>query len=367
MKTLEELQKEMDDIAFNLNVASSPEYKHDIIIPTKTNKRSWDIWYEMGDKQYLKHMPRDRASGVDTVVVKNDNELLFQQTRSLISSMARSWEMERRQPGVDSRRLWFARQIELFSFINHEWQQKVAEYIRKTIISAPYCDTVGVKVQTGSYNWIDTNAICPSCNQFAAVRVKMHPASSYSGDKNGPFHDRKYSSGDVMSWFAAESKSYKSEWQSGDTVGTCHEACCANCLTCGADLFMVVWLRDFKIRQLSNINLDINWSDINVEREINSIFDYAISTVSVVYSRDSARDAIPALDHVLMRADRLSGIWEKHPQITRISMSDLTGRKVSALQDVFNTIDQLPNVGIILRPLIDQLIKTLQEKMNVNI
>ena len=140
MKTIDDLQADMYSIASQLNAPLS-EYEREITIPTKDPKPSWGAWYEMGDNgQYLCISTDERTYERNLRVFENEDELLYSLTDSLITDMAQRWELERRQPGVDSRRMWFARKIELFGYINHRWQQRASEEIKATLSRSPYRD-----------------------------------------------------------------------------------------------------------------------------------------------------------------------------------------------------------------------------------
>jgi len=133
MKTFEELQKEMYGIAEKLGVPLS-NYRRDLIIPTEKPWSNVGVWYEMGEEEYLVYFTEEKSNEVGVIGrIKDENELLYRCTLTLISKMAQSWAEVRRRPGVDIRPVWFARELELFGLINHEWQQKRAEYLNKVL------------------------------------------------------------------------------------------------------------------------------------------------------------------------------------------------------------------------------------------
>jgi len=256
MKTLDELQEEMSSIASQLNVPL-PKYNNSVTIPTKDSKPSWGVWYEMGDGEYLEYVPKERAAGHHINAIEDENEFLFQLTTRLINRLARDWEKERRVRNVDSRRLMFAREIELFGLVNPEWQQRAAESIKTTLARAPYRDKTPARLKLNeSFNWIDTQALCPFCGKLKTIRSQMNLASSIYGDDSGNFTAREYTVGDVMGWFKKEHRYYEALWQADAAVGTGTEECYAECMSCGADLRSVIALKDFEITEVADIVIE---------------------------------------------------------------------------------------------------------------
>jgi len=137
MKTIEELQEEMNRFASQLNAL--PKYKAIVLIPTETTPSSGP-WYEVGDGEYLEHYTGKTTYPRPTEIIKDDNEFLFQRTSHLIFSMAVDLTLGRRQSDVDYRRRCFTKELELFGLIDREWQKRVAKYIKATFDRAPYID-----------------------------------------------------------------------------------------------------------------------------------------------------------------------------------------------------------------------------------
>jgi len=139
MKTINELQQEMNRLAAQLN-APLPKYNRLVTIPTKDPKPSNGVWYQLADGKYLEHSTEERTYEHKVRVIRDENELLYTLTKQLIIRMAGDWEMNHREPGVDVRRINFAKRIELFGLINQQWQQRVSEDIQATLSNAPYRD-----------------------------------------------------------------------------------------------------------------------------------------------------------------------------------------------------------------------------------
>jgi len=249
-----ELQAEMFHIAAQSN-ASLPKYNRQVIIPTKNPLPSSGVWYEMGDNEYLEHFTEERTYERYVSVIEDENEFLYKRTSLLVKRLAQAWELEYRKPGVDSRRLLFSKEIELFGIISPEWQKRALNEITAIVSRNPYRDKRIAKLRLeSSYNWIDTESVCPSCGNSTAIRSQMNLASSFYGDETGVFNARQYSVGDKMSWFNEENKYYKALWQSDGPVGTGTEACHAECMSCGAHLSCTVTLKEFVIQTFSDIS-----------------------------------------------------------------------------------------------------------------
>ena len=161
MRTIEELQEEMYSIAAKLN-APLPKYEALVNIPTKRPSPDNGIWYEIDNGEYFEHWTEERSYEHSVRALKNENELLYKRTMSLVGRMASSWALARLQPFTDQRRFIFAREIELLGLVNHEWQQSRAEEIKATLARAPYNDpgvmpSVDTEFEQKNSQYLETN------------------------------------------------------------------------------------------------------------------------------------------------------------------------------------------------------------------
>ena len=96
-----------------------------------------------------------------------------------------------------------------------------------------------------AFNWIEVLVRCPVCGRVESVRCQTHVASDYDGDETGRFHDRTYSLGQKMAWWARTSARFR-QWRVDGKVDGPNEAewdeeaCHATCTGCGAELYVVI-------------------------------------------------------------------------------------------------------------------------------
>jgi len=138
MKTIHELQLEMDDIASRINAS---QYRNEITIPTTERVRG-EPWYEVVDSKYYAYWNEERRAERHTTVIKDANEFLYLRTQLLIGRMAGDWAIQHRQPGVDPRRVLFAKKLELWGQVDKQWQQRASAQIEKTLSMSPYKDNL---------------------------------------------------------------------------------------------------------------------------------------------------------------------------------------------------------------------------------
>jgi hypothetical protein len=81
---------------------------------------------------------RDETSDLD--------ELLYWIFSNITSSMAYSFELSHRKSNQDSRRLAFAKRLELLETINPEWAGREAKEIEKVLSTNPYDDDIDLRV-----------------------------------------------------------------------------------------------------------------------------------------------------------------------------------------------------------------------------
>ncbi len=72
-----------------------------------------------GDEYH--YISTERGEELDRFITKSFDDLLYKIFKHITSSMAFSYELNNRIPNQDSRRIAFAKQIELMSKMNESW------------------------------------------------------------------------------------------------------------------------------------------------------------------------------------------------------------------------------------------------------
>jgi hypothetical protein len=116
-----------------------------------------------------------------------------------------------------------------------------------------------------AYNWIEIEDYCPSCKKKSLIKCQTHFCSEYDGDDSGRFHDRTYKLGDRMAWWPISDKRF-SGWREsnlGDNYGcdASSECCCSECMSCGAELFVVIDFVECSPSKVLNMGLEIDWPE----------------------------------------------------------------------------------------------------------
>ena len=70
----------------------------------------------------------------------SEDDVLYALLNSFIFRMALNYEMEHREPGKDFRRIYFAKQIELYSKFGKEFEERKIAQINEILRKAPYHD-----------------------------------------------------------------------------------------------------------------------------------------------------------------------------------------------------------------------------------
>ncbi|HPF37245.1 MAG TPA: Imm63 family immunity protein [Phycisphaerae bacterium] len=86
------------------------------------------------------YVSTERGQRLSERRTNSDDEILYWLVSDLTRSMATEFELAHRDDGGDSRRKWFAKDIELLERVNREWAiRKSAEYDR-ILVEHPFTD-----------------------------------------------------------------------------------------------------------------------------------------------------------------------------------------------------------------------------------
>jgi hypothetical protein len=112
-----------------------------------------------------------------------------------------------------------------------------------------------------AYNWIEFYGQCPSCATDSQIRAQVHIAASYNGDASGRFHNRVFGLGDPMAWWPTHDTRFGT-WSANAHPGHLphvREACYSNCLTCTAELCVVLVFSPIQARSVIGIWPEADW------------------------------------------------------------------------------------------------------------
>jgi hypothetical protein len=73
-------------------------------------------------------------------ITRDPKEVLFWLTENLTKLMASEYELNHRIEGQDSRRLRFAKHVELMESIDHFWAERVADKYEFILVDHPFDD-----------------------------------------------------------------------------------------------------------------------------------------------------------------------------------------------------------------------------------
>jgi hypothetical protein len=124
MKSIEYIQSEVRDIGKKLGADSKPAYLFSVASSaTHTGAPHVEI---VGDEYHF--VVTERGSEFERRKTNNYDQLLYWFVSGDVGQLARDWELERRIDGQDSRRLWFAKEVELLQTINPEWAKRKEQH-----------------------------------------------------------------------------------------------------------------------------------------------------------------------------------------------------------------------------------------------
>jgi hypothetical protein len=115
----------------------------------------------------------------------------------------------------------------------------------------------------GAYNWIVINRVCPKCKLQGLIKCQTHFCSDYGGDVTGRFHDREYLLGEKMAWWGREDPRH-SVWANSNhrvLLEKFDECCCATCMTCNTNLYVVIEFEDCRPVRVKELGLEEYWPD----------------------------------------------------------------------------------------------------------
>ena len=91
----------------------------------------------------LSYVVTERGTEFERRTTTSQDDLLYWLTSDLVFSLAGHYELNHRAPGQDSRRIMFAREIELLGRINFAWRERKEIEISGILARHPYRDQNG--------------------------------------------------------------------------------------------------------------------------------------------------------------------------------------------------------------------------------
>jgi hypothetical protein len=115
-----------------------------------------------------------------------------------------------------------------------------------------------------AYNWIEIFNDCPNCRLRTTIKCQTHYFSDYDGDDSGRFHDRTYKLGQKMPWWNELNQRYFSFLEGPrdfekNQDGYFRECCYSTCLSCGAELYVVIEFKSSTPERVIDIGLESDW------------------------------------------------------------------------------------------------------------
>ena len=114
-----------------------------------------------------------------------------------------------------------------------------------------------------AYNSIIIRSRCPSCGKQSEIKCQTHIASSFDGDESGRFCNRIYHIGEKLAWWSKGSKKYD-EWRikgkkDFDNSTIDFECCYASCLSCNAQLYVILEFKDATPTKVVGVGVELDW------------------------------------------------------------------------------------------------------------
>ncbi len=85
----------------------------------------------------LHYVVSERGNEFERRVAHNEDELLYWLVTDLTSTIASAWEAKHRVPWLDSRRRWFAKEIQILNRVNPEWAARRSDEQARLLRDSP--------------------------------------------------------------------------------------------------------------------------------------------------------------------------------------------------------------------------------------
>lgn len=138
MKSIKHIQDEVRSIGKKLCGDSKPAYLFSVACSaTHSGAPHVEI---VGDEYHF--VVTERGSEFERRKTNDIDQLLYWFVSGDAGQLARDWELERRVDGQDSRRLWFAKEVELLQTINPEWAKRKEQHQQDVLKEHPFNDNI---------------------------------------------------------------------------------------------------------------------------------------------------------------------------------------------------------------------------------
>lgn len=138
MKKLSELQKELGSIRKRLFDGPRP---NGLFLMSDSPTHCGAPHVEIIGEEYH-FVVTERGSEFERRRTKEPDELLYWFVSGDVSQLAQDWELERRVEGKDSRRLWFAKEVEMLRTLRPDWARRKELYQNSVLKEHPFNDNI---------------------------------------------------------------------------------------------------------------------------------------------------------------------------------------------------------------------------------
>jgi hypothetical protein len=112
-----------------------------------------------------------------------------------------------------------------------------------------------------AFNTIEVQCTCPACKALALLRAQAHVAASHRGSEQGRFSGRTYRLNEALAWWPSSDPRHLS-WQ--ENCDPAHrprieEACYAECLSCHAEVCVVLEFKELKAARVVRTSIVSEW------------------------------------------------------------------------------------------------------------
>lgn len=132
------LQKELDSIRKRL--VDGPGSNGLFLMPDSPTHSGAPHVEIIGDEYHF--VVTERGPEFELRKTKESDELLYWFVSGGVSQLARDWELEHRVEGNDSRRLWFAKEVEMLRTLNIEWAKRKELHQKSVLKEHPFNDNI---------------------------------------------------------------------------------------------------------------------------------------------------------------------------------------------------------------------------------
>ena len=146
MQPLNEIEKEVKRLTTLISASENdlPDFNGKFLANLRPNVRADAAGYH--------YIISERGQVISHVIARDPDELLFLIFKDVVFTVATRYELAHRVAGQDSRRIWFAKEVELLARLQPAWSEAIRQHQQAVLEKHPFDDMSSERATlTGQY------------------------------------------------------------------------------------------------------------------------------------------------------------------------------------------------------------------------